>query len=210
MATMIQSPGFALIFALIFPMAAALLLFSPRLALALGSEGRPLYGHRAYGVAKEAELKEAGPYRGSGRTVMLRRASAEAFNRMLESALQDNVELVPISGFRTYLYQEGLFKRAVKKYNGPEGAARWVAPPGHSEHHTGRALDIGEGKSPGCDVEACFEETRAFKWLSENAGSYGFVLSFSKEERAVSFEPWHWRYAGKEKGEGGGKVSKGE
>ena len=195
---------------LVITITAVLLLLSFHPALALGSEGPSLYGHHAYGVAKEAELKEAGKYRSSGRTVMLLAPAAGAFTRMLESALQDNIELVPISGFRTYSYQEGLFKRAVKKYKSPEAAARWVAPPGHSEHHTGRALDIAEGATPGCDVELCFEETRAYQWLREHAGAYGFVLSFPRKQTAVSFEPWHWRYVGKEKGEGEGKESKGE
>ena len=195
---------------LVITTTAVLLLLTFHRALGLDSEGPSLYGHRAYGVAKEAELKEAGPYRGSGRMVMLTRASAEAFTRMRESALASGIKLVPISGFRTYSYQEGLFKRAVKKYKSPEAAARWVAPPGHSEHHTGRALDIGDALSPGCDVELCFEETRAYQWLRGHAGAYGFVLSFPRKQTAVSFEPWHWRYVGKEKGEGEGKVSKGE
>ena len=73
-------------------------------------------------------------------------------------------------------------------------------PAGHSEHHTGCAIDIGDGSQEKCDVEICFERTGAYRWLVKNAVLFGFELSFSQEQEAVSFEPWHWRFVG-----GGGK-----
>ncbi|MEE9613516.1 MAG: M15 family metallopeptidase [Thermodesulfobacteriota bacterium] len=155
-----------------------------------------LYGHRAYEVAEKGGLAPAGNYRDTGRVVKLTTEAAGAFKAMREAAQRDGVGLVPISGFRTFSYQKGLFERAVRKYGSEEKAARWVAPPGHSEHHTGTAIDMGDKKRRGCDVESCFEETPAFRWLSENASRFGFYLSFPKEGTAVSYEPWHWRLKG--------------
>jgi D-alanyl-D-alanine carboxypeptidase len=73
-----------------------------------------------------------------------------------------------------------------------------VAPPGHSEHHTGLAIDVGDGARPACDVEPCFEETAAAAWLAEHARTFGFELSFPRGSRQPHYEPWHWRYRGDE------------
>ena len=38
-------------------------------------------------------------------------------------------------------------------------------------------------------------------WLKENAKDYGFVMRYPEEKAeitGVSYEPWHWRYVGKE------------
>ena len=64
-------------------------------------------------------------------------------------------------------------------------------PPGFSEHHSGRALDLG---TPGCDgLSEDFEATQAFEWLSESASRFGFVLSYPHDNAwGFSYEPWHW------------------
>ena len=65
------------------------------------------------------------------------------------------------------------------------------AAPGFSEHHTGRALDIG---TPGfVDLEENFETTAAFAWLQVHAEEFGFTLSYPKGgTRGIGYEPWHW------------------
>ena len=67
------------------------------------------------------------------------------------------------------------------------------APPGYSEHHTGRAVDITtDGVAP---FELEFADTPAFRWLSRNAARFGFVLSFPPGNRyGYQYEPWHWCY----------------
>lgn len=154
----------------------------------------PLYGHLPYTVIQKSKLVSAGKYRSTGRVVRLEREAAEAFIDMRRDAAKEKVRLMPISGHRTHAYQERLFKRAIKRYGSKQGAAKWVAPPGHSEHHTGLAIDIADGTELRCDVESCFEDSRAFRWLKRNASRYGFELSFTKENGKVSYEPWHWRY----------------
>ena len=49
------------------------------------------------------------------------------------------------------------------------------APPGYSEHHTGRAIDIDTDGAPPLEIE--FEGTPAFAWLTTHAGRFGFVGS---------------------------------
>jgi zinc D-Ala-D-Ala carboxypeptidase len=69
------------------------------------------------------------------------------------------------------------------------------APPGYSEHHTGFALDIGDGSRPEADVKFEFENTKAYQWLQANGRRYGLEISFPANNiQGVSFEPWHWRF----------------
>lgn len=154
------------------------------------------FGHLAYDETDEP-LGDAGRYRDSGRVVQLRADAARAFRAMQRAAREAGVELVPISGYRTKSYQDGLFARAIRKYGSKESAARWVAPPGYSEHHSGLAVDIGALESPEADVETTFEDTPAFAWLKENAHRFDFEISFPRDNpQGVSYEPWHWRYTG--------------
>jgi LAS superfamily LD-carboxypeptidase LdcB len=167
--------------------------------LQAGAQGEPAtqYGHRAYAVADESALEAAGNYRDTGRVVRLAAPVARAFAELQAAARADGVGLVPISGFRSRAYQAGLFERAVKRLGSEERAARWVAPPGYSEHHTGRALDLGDEAEPACDVKLCFEKTRAYEWLRAHAARFGFELSFPPGRTAgPAFEPWHWRWVG--------------
>ena len=71
------------------------------------------------------------------------------------------------------------------------------APPGYSEHHTGYAIDIGDGKVPATDLSPKFANTAAFRWLEQNAPRYSFELSFPPDNpQGISYEPWHWRFVG--------------
>lgn len=66
--------------------------------------------------------------------------------------------------------------------------------PGYSEHSLGLAVDFNY-------VKEDFETTSSYKWLKENAENYGFVLRYPKDKEKitkVNYEPWHWRYVGKE------------
>ena len=153
-----------------------------------------LFGHFAFPETTQP-LVDAGAYRDSGRIVRLRTEAAEVFQAMQQAARDEGVHLVPISGFRTVDYQEGLFSRAIDRYATPEEAALWVAPPGYSEHHTGLALDVGDLNRPETDVETTFEQTPASEWLGNNAHRFGFALSFPEgNPQGVSYEPWHWRF----------------
>jgi LAS superfamily LD-carboxypeptidase LdcB len=147
--------------------------------------------------ANENELVVVGEYRQSGRKVKMRMDAATALHSLLLQASSAGVAIVPISGFRTFAYQESLFRKTVAKYGSEETAVRWVARPGNSEHHTGLAVDLGDSESPACDVEPPFEQTKAFQWLEKNAAQFGFEMSFPRNNpHGVNYEPWHWRFIG--------------
>ncbi|WP_432808667.1 M15 family metallopeptidase [Pantanalinema sp. GBBB05] len=151
-----------------------------------------LLGHYAYTEAPAAELA---PISGD---IMLRKSAASAYQAMVAAAQADGVSLVALSGFRSKNDQDYLFfgKKAERGQVAAE-RAKVSAPPGYSEHHTGYALDIGDGSVPATDLSESFEQTAAFHWLQANAAHYSFELSFPKDNRqGVSYEPWHWRYVG--------------
>lgn len=147
--------------------------------------------------ASENELVVVGEYRRSGRKVKMRADAAAALKDLFSQAHADGVAIIPISGFWTVAYQEMLFQKAVAKYGSEETAVRWVARPGQSEHHTGLAIDLGDEESPASDVELPFEQTKAFHWLQDNAATFGFEMSYPRNNpRGVNYEPWHWRFIG--------------
>ncbi|WP_218081351.1 M15 family metallopeptidase [Anthocerotibacter panamensis] len=154
-----------------------------------------LLSHHPYAVAPQSELTAIS--RSPEKTVYLRDSAARQYTRMAAAARRDGVVLVPISGFRDLKYQENLFNRNVVRYGGVEEARKISAPPGYSEHHTGYALDLGDGKAPNTTLQASFERTAAFRWLKANAKRYSFEISFDRgNPQAVSYEPWHWRFIG--------------
>jgi LAS superfamily LD-carboxypeptidase LdcB len=153
--------------------------------------------HLLYNEASESELVVVGNYRNSNRVVQLRKDAAAALLNLTTEARAAGVAIISISGFRTVAYQESLFRKAVAKYGSEDAAVRWVGRPGHSEHHTGLVVDLGEEESPACDVEPPFEKTRAFRWLQKNAMRFGFELSYPFDNpQGAHYEPWHWRFVG--------------
>ncbi len=79
------------------------------------------------------------------------------------------------SGFRTFKQQTNLHQQNPKS-----------APPGHSEHQLGTAVDLSY-------------QPKTWGWLDKNAHKYGFVMSYrgtQQDQTKYDFEPWHWRFVG--------------
>ncbi|MEM6400090.1 MAG: M15 family metallopeptidase [Cyanobacteria bacterium P01_D01_bin.116] len=159
------------------------------------AENDSLLGHLEYQEASESEIIAVNV---SGRRIRLRKSAGDKFEQMVRDARKAGVRLTPISGFRSVEEQEKLFFNISRQRNQtPAERASVSAPPGHSEHHTGYAVDIGDATVPATNLSTKFENTKAFKWLEANAARYGFELSFPKDNpQGVSYEPWHWRFVG--------------
>ena len=153
-----------------------------------------LLGHLPYDVAPQSDLQAI---TADGR-LKLRSAATAKFRQMQAAAQAEGIILTPISAFRNIEDQEQLFF-GIKEQRVQDAAKRAEvsAPPGYSEHHTGYAIDIGDGNAPATNVEPEFADTAAFGWLQKNALKYSFELSFPPDnEQGVSYEPWHWRFVG--------------
>lgn len=112
---------------------------------------------------------------------------------MRKAAQRDFVEINIVSCFRSVDYQAALIQKKLDAGQAIEDILKVSAAPGHSEHHTGRAIDVG---TSGCDhLTEAFEETVAFQWLLNHGEKYGFRLSYPKNNPSgISYEPWHWAY----------------
>ncbi|MDV3000827.1 MAG: hypothetical protein N5P05_002433 [Chroococcopsis gigantea SAG 12.99] len=153
-----------------------------------------ILGHLPY---KEATLSQLKPITADG-SIKMRASAAEEFLKMQKAAKRAGIILYPISGFRSLEAQKHLFFDVKAQRNQEtKKRAEVSAPPGYSEHHTGYAVDIGDGRVPGTNLKVAFENTAAYRWLKDNAAQYSFELSFPPENpQGVSYEPWHWRYVG--------------
>jgi zinc D-Ala-D-Ala carboxypeptidase len=121
----------------------------------------------------------------------LSQRAARAWTRMRDAAAHAGVELQIVSAFRSAEYQLGILTRKLERGQSIEQILRVSAAPGYSEHHSGRALDL---TAPGfAALEEEFEKSAAFAWLSTNAQSYGFRLSYPRgNAHGIAYEPWHW------------------
>ncbi len=113
------------------------------------------------------------------------------------------VNLVSVSGYRSYIKQQTLYKNKLKRVGGSEEKAdEYVARPGASEHQLGLAMDVGqEGKT---NLTDAFAATKGGQWVKENCWRFGFILRYQEGWEDVTgylFEPWHVRYVGKENAE---------
>jgi len=164
-----------------------------RLALASVGIGSDLIERRSLRLCTEATgvvLAETGD---DGRQFMLIPEAAQAWKDMAAAAARDGVALGLASAFRSLDRQVEILRGKLAEGVSLDEILRESAPPGYSEHHTGRAVDI---TTPGAEalVES-FENTAAYRWLERRAGEFGFSLSFPRGNRfGYAYEPWHWFY----------------
>lgn len=126
-----------------------------------------------------------------GREQFLTPEAAERWTALQAAAATDGIDLQLVSAYRSLDYQRGIFERKLAAGTSLEEILRVNAPPGYSEHHTGRAVDV---TTPGVPpLSEAFEDTPAFAWLSRQAGRFRMRLSYPRGNRfGVVYEPWHW------------------
>lgn len=114
----------------------------------------------------------AAPAATSTSTAGFHPAMADAVNQLLNAA---GGRVWIVSGFRSTSRQYELWVQALQKYGDPEVANNWVAPPGHSNHERGLAVDLGG------DLE----------YAASLVQELGIPLW-----RPMSWEPWHFEIVG--------------
>ena len=142
----------------------------------------------------ESELVSlAGKLPDANRQVSVAAEIEKPLRKLFKAARKAGLEnLYVASGYRTAEEQRALWEGSDDQ--------SYVQPPGHSEHQTGLAVDLADLKVGARG----FGETRAGKWLARNSWKYGFILRYpaGKEEiTGISYEPWHFRYLGREAAE---------
>ena len=116
------------------------------------------------------------------------------FERMVEAALEDDINLWVVSAFRSFDRQTEL--KAAYSVTYGAGANAFSADQGFSEHQLGTTVDFTTNDLGG-GLDG-FGNTPAYEWLLDNAHKYGFVLSYPEGNAYYVYEPWHWRFVGEE------------
>jgi len=123
----------------------------------------------------------------------LDREAAEALTRLSRAAAAEGVTLLISSAYRSYEYQKDLFNRYAQR-DGEEAASRYSARAGTSQHQLGTTVDFGS-------ISDSFAESEAGIWMRENAGDFGWSLSYPRgyeDETGYRWESWHWRWIGRD------------
>lgn len=125
--------------------------------------------------------------------------TAEAFIELANAALAEGLTIKLTSGYRSYDVQEKLYNYYMDT-KGEEWTVKYSAPPGASEHHTGKAADVS---CPAISyvLDEVFADTDEGVWLKNNAHEYGFIIRYQEGKEDITgyaYEPWHIRYVGKE------------
>ena len=129
---------------------------------------------------------------------------------MMDDCRKAGLSPMICSSYRDVETQTKLFNNQINQWknNGysqedaEKEAAKWVAIPGTSEHHTALALDIVASSNQNLNEQQ--ENTDEQKWLMENCWKYGFILRYPKDKTeitGITYEPWHYRYVGREHAE---------
>ena len=168
-------------------------------------------------------VKVTGVKRATSAAVYMEKTAATALQEMFEAAKQvtsytymaqgkgdevvekteefeNGMILYLKSGYRSYGTQSTTYSNYLDNNNGKDNG--FVAKPGASEHQTGLSADILNAYHAGLPkMIQEFKWTPEAQWMKENACYFGFILRYTEDEEertGIFFEPWHYRYVGKE------------
>ncbi len=130
-------------------------------------------------------------YTQNGKSLQIRSEVLPYLTAMLDEMKQEGLDPKIVSAYRSFYQQAELKGRYLQVYG--EGANKFSADQGYSEHQLGTTIDIINDSNR---LTLDFENTPEFEWLQENAWRYGFILSYPKGNGYYIYEPWHWRFVG--------------
>ncbi len=148
----------------------------------------PWRGHRIEKAADPADLVRV-PVDLSGQLgIYVTPETGDALVAMASAAQEEGLQLQVDSGFRSYGFQKRILEGLLAEGRPFLNAVRWTAPPGYSEHMTGRAVDF-------VPSDADFKDVAAYRWLQDHAADFCFTETYPLGNAGgFDWEPWHWRY----------------
>ncbi|MEZ4103757.1 MAG: M15 family metallopeptidase [Candidatus Paceibacterota bacterium] len=111
---------------------------------------------------------------------------------MLDEARRDDIDLKIVSAYRSFDEQQEVKGQHTQVYG--TGANAFSADQGYSEHQLGTTVDLTDEATGG--TYQSFANTESYKWLTDNAYRFGFILSYPEGNEFYIYEPWHWRFVG--------------
>ena len=157
----------------------------------------PILVNRHHGLKADCDPEELVPVGKSD--VLLRRCAATALEELM-AQIDGWKHIVPVSGWRSFQQQTEIWNDTINT-RGEDFTRKFVAFPGHSEHQTGLAIDLGwkQEKKEIDFICPDFPYTGICGQFRRRAASFGFVERYPAGKEAVtgiSHEPWHFRYVG--------------
>ena len=137
------------------------------------------------------------------KTRQIDKRCVEELHEMLKAMKNEGINNIWVqSSYRSIEYQEELYNKSIKEYldyglskdEAQQLTNKYINKPGESEHNLGLAVDFN-------NVDNDFKNTKAYTWLKTKAKNYGFIMRYPEEKKEITgieYEPWHWRYVGKE------------
>lgn len=148
--------------------------------------GRPL---QVYGEAQDLLLAECAE---DGRQFFLMPPAALAWQALRQQAAAEGVSLLLGSAYRSVERQAQIIGDKLASGQDIARILTVLAPPGCSEHHTGRAVDVAAPTATG-GRRMIGDPSPAHDWLLRRAEDFGFKLSFPQgNPDGYQYEPWHW------------------
>ncbi len=125
---------------------------------------------------------------------------SEAYQLMYADALTAGYVLTPYSAYCSYQGQQTIYNNKIQSFifqgmteeEAKANAEKRIEPAGCSENGAGLSVDI-------ISASTGFSSTDEYKWLTQNAFKYGFVLRYPDDKTDITgmiYQPWHWRYVG--------------
>lgn len=142
-------------------------------------------------------------YKVSNTETQMSKAVTEKFNVLMDDFYANSgcKDVLLVSGYRTVEKQQEIYQDRVET-DGAEEAAKYVAVPGYSEHHTGLAMDLSVYLPDG--TTHYLLDYAPARWFRDHAHEYGFILRYPENKAditKISYESWHYRYVGTPHGE---------
>lgn len=119
---------------------------------------------------------------------------ADAFQKLVDAAKREDINIKAIASYRSYDYQKNLYDYYANT-EGKEYADQYYARPGQSEHNSGLAVDVTLNDENFNEIE----QSKDYSWLLDHMNDYGFILRYPEDKVSITgyeYESWHLRYVG--------------
>lgn len=136
----------------------------------------------------------------SDRKIYMDSVAYNSFQEMAEAARVDGINLVIISGYRSFNYQKIIWDRKWEANKDLSDSLKvlkileFSSMPGISRHHWGTDIDLNSLEN---DYFENGYGLKVYNWLVDNAMAYGFFQPYTNKNGGRSGfeeEKWHWSY----------------
>ena len=150
-----------------------------------------------YPYHEEPGRKDLKPVNTFDLNVLLEKRAVEFLSHTMQE-INGWQQICAVSGWRSLREQQKIYSQSMLDH-GLAFTQQFVALPGHSEHQTGLAIDLGIRKEEIDFIRPDFPCTGICKIFRQSSIRYGFIERYPNGKEhitGIAHEPWHFRYVG--------------